>query len=169
VAELCPVRQPRPAAPSPLSDHRCFARCQRSSRSASSCSRPTSGVSCRPCRASNRLSARLGPATRHTLTGAGKPFTICSSGASNVKASPAKARVRSETTISPERATPWSRNARLGVSPITASASEPSDPIRSPTMTTPVATPTRASRRPACAPNICLPSRSTSLNKANPA
>ncbi len=49
-------------------------------------------------------------------------------------------------TTAPGSASAWSRAARFGVSPTTASSCAAPSPISSPTMTTPVAMPTRAAR-----------------------
>ncbi len=117
--------------------------CQRRCNSASSSSRPTSGVRSGPCRASKRLSAPLSRSTRVTMTGMAKPLISTAPRSSYSNNPPVSRRVLGAITTVPGSANACSRAARFGVSPTTACSCEAPWPIRSPTTTSPVAMPTR--------------------------
>ena len=100
-----------------------LARSQRSSSSASSCSRPTSGV--RPGRV-QRLEAALGRALAErraqARTGSAKPLSDRRRrGRASSNRPPRSRRVPSAMTTAPGSASACSRAARFGVSPTTAS------------------------------------------------
>ena len=120
--------------------------CQRSSRSATSCSRPTSGV--RPvARASKRLPTARSPSTRHAPTASAKPLSDCGPRSSSSNAVPSSRRVDVGDHDAAGRAMACRRAARFGVSPTTVSSRAEPSPTRSPTTTSPVAMPTRAGER----------------------
>ena len=73
-AACATCRSPARPRGAPPGRRRPWPSAQRSSKMPSSCSRPTSGVRCSPCRASKRPSARPSPSTRQTASGSAKPL-----------------------------------------------------------------------------------------------
>ena len=122
-----------------------LAQAQRSSRMPSSCSRPTSGVRCSPCSASKRPSARPSPSTRQAASGSAKPLSRCGPRSASSNRPPTRRRVawlittraRRGERLQPGRQIRRVADHRLAPAPRPA-------PISSPTMTRPVAMPTRA-------------------------
>src|SRR5271166_6594374 len=95
------------------------ARRWRAINSALSASRPTKPVSRAECAASKRLSLWDTPSAAYASTGSSSPLTACRPKSFRRNRSPISRRVAEETTTPPESARPWSRAARLGVSPTT--------------------------------------------------
>ena len=118
--------------------------CQRSSRSATSCSRPTSGVRARPrARLEAAADRALAEHPRTPRTGSAKPLSDSGprSASSNAADQPPRRRGDHDGA---GPASSCRRAARFGVSPTTASLSRRALAHESPTTTSPVAIPTRA-------------------------
>ena len=123
-------------------------RCQRSSRSASSCSRPTSGVSALAVqRLEPAFGATLAHDPRRRATGSAKPLSRRGPRSSSSNRPPTSRRVAWLITTLPGAASACSRAARFGVSPTTACSCAAPSPTSSPTTTSPVAIPTRGCQR----------------------
>src|SRR5215471_12449730 len=116
-------------------------------------------------KASKRLSTAFAPMTRQTGTGSLKPVMETLPRARYSKSPPTRRRVLPSMTTVSGSASACSREARLGVSPTTPCSCDAPSPMRSPTITKPVAMPTRtrnlADRPP--------PSPATAATNASPA
>ena len=113
------------------------------SSTSNSRSRPTKALRPLACSASKRLATELGRSAVQTRTGAGMPLSSLVPRSCSSNRSPTSFRVPSAMMTTFGSAIPCRRAARFGVSPMIPGWCAFPDRIRSPTMTSPEAMPTR--------------------------